>query len=63
VGDRRTAEVPAKVNEENHFMSEVSVGDHQLLVHRGSLPDVYYSYRQDAALAEEIGLDTSEGEA
>src|SRR4051812_15741233 len=44
-------------------MFRVAIGEYSLLVHRGPLPGMYGEYRRHAALAEEFGLDSAEGEA
>jgi hypothetical protein len=44
-------------------MFKVAVGEYSLLVHRGPLPGMYGEYRRHAALAEEFGVDSAEGEA
>jgi hypothetical protein len=43
-------------------MFKVSVGDYQLQVQRGSLPHMYDTYRNHAALAEEFDLSRPDGE-
>jgi hypothetical protein len=44
-------------------MFRVEVSGHSLLVHRGPMPEMYASYRQHAALADEFDLKASDGEA
>jgi hypothetical protein len=42
-------------------MFRVEVSGHSLLVHRGPMPEMYASYRQHAALADEFDLKAFTG--